>query len=160
MPDDAAHDDVTATTPPLRTLADKVDWLISTARPADRGPYSNAEVAALIREANGEPVTGTTIRKLRSGQAANPHKRLIGAMARFFGVPPDFFFDGYDDDQASLIQEQVEMLAIIRAAGITPSRLRVLLGLSPEALQLILDFVTVAARDEARHRDAPGEPAP
>ena len=160
MPDDAAHDDVKATTPPLRTLADKVNWLISTARPADRGPYSNAEVAALIRKATGEPVTGTTIRKLRNGQAANPQKRLIGAMAQFFGVPPDFFFDDYDDDQASLIQEQVEMLAIIRAADITPAKLRVLLGLSPEARQLILDFVTVAARDEARHRDAPGEPAP
>ena len=161
MPDDAAHDDVKATTPPLRTLADKVNWLISTARPADRGPYSNAEVAALIREATGEPVTGTAISKLRSGQAANPHQRLIGAIAQFFGVPPDFFFDDYDDDdQASLIQEQVEMLAIIRAADITPAKLRVLLGLSPEARQLILDFVTVAARDEARHRDAPGEPAP
>ena len=160
MPDDAAHDDVKATTPPLRTLADKVNWLISTARPADRGPYSNAEVAALIREATGELVTGTTIRKLRNEQAANPQKRLIGAMAQFFGLPPDFFFDDYYDDQASLIQEQVEMLAIIRAADITPAKLRVLLGLSPEARQLILDFVTVAARDEARHRDAPGEPAP
>jgi transcriptional regulator with XRE-family HTH domain len=137
-----------------------VNWLISAACPADRGPYSNAEVAALIRKATGEPVTGTAIGKLRSGQAANPQKRLIGAMAQFFGVPPDFFFDGYDDDQASLIQEQVEMLAIIRAADIAPADLRVLLGLSPEARQLILGFVTVAARDEARHRDAPGEPAP
>jgi len=90
-----------------------VNWLISTARPADRGPFSNAEVAALIRE----PVTGTTIRK-------------------------------------------AEMLAIIRAAGITPAKLGVLLGLSPEARQLIPGFVTAAARDEARHRDAPGEPAP
>jgi transcriptional regulator with XRE-family HTH domain len=160
MPDDAAHDEVKATTPALRTLADKVNWLISAACPADRGPYSNAEVAALIRKATGEPVTGTAIGKLRSGQAANPHKRLIGAMAQFFRVPPDFFFDGYDDDQASVIQEQAEMLAIIRAAGIAPADLRVLLGLSPEARQLLLGFVTVAARDETRHRDAPGEPAP
>jgi hypothetical protein len=117
MPDDAAPDNVKATRPPPRTLADKVNWLISTACPADRGPYSNAEVAALIRKATGEPVTGTTIRK-------------------------------------------AEMLTIIRAAGITPAKLRVLLGLSPEARQLILDFVTAAARDEARHRDAPGEPPP
>ena len=160
MPDDAAHDDVTVATPAGRTLAGKVNWLISAARPADRGPYSDAEVAALIRKATGEPVTGTAITKLRSGQAANPHQRLIGAMAQFFGVPPDFFFDGYHDDQASLTQEQAEMLAIIRAAGITPADLRVLLGLSPEARHLLLDFVTAAARDGARHRDAPGEPAP
>lgn len=80
-------------------------------------------------------------------------------MARFFGVPPSFFFDDHDDDQVSLLQEQVKLLAMIRDAGITPAQLRVLLGLSPEARQLILDFVTVAARDAARHRDAPGEDA-
>jgi transcriptional regulator with XRE-family HTH domain len=72
-------------------------------------PHS-AEVAALIRKATGNPVTGTTIRKLRHGQAANPQKRLIEAMARFFAVPPDFFFDDYDDGVSSL-QEQVEVLA-------------------------------------------------
>jgi transcriptional regulator with XRE-family HTH domain len=160
MLDDAAHDDVRAT-PPLRTLADKVNWLISLisiARPAGLGPYGNAEVAVLIREATGEPVTGMTIRKLRSGQAASPQLRLIEAMARFFGVPPGFFFD-YDESQVSLLQEQVELLAMIRRSGITPAELRVLLRLSPEARQSFFDFVTAAVRDAARHRDAPGEDA-
>jgi transcriptional regulator with XRE-family HTH domain len=157
MPDDAARDDVQATTPALRTLADKVNWLISAARPAGRGPYSDAEVAALIREATGEPVTGTAITKLPAGQAANPHQRLIAAMAQFFGVPPDFFFGGYDGDQAGLTQEQAEMLALIRASGITPADLRILLELNPEVRQLLAGFVTAAARDQARHRDAPGD---
>jgi transcriptional regulator with XRE-family HTH domain len=161
MPDDAVHDDVTAATPALCTLAGKVDWLISIAHPAGRGPYSNAEVAALIRKATGEPVTGTTISKLRSGEVANPHQRLIAAMARFFGVPPDFFFDSYHDGQAmSLTQEQAEMLALFRAARITPGDLRVLLGLSPQARQLLADFVTAAARSQAPHRDTPSGPAP
>ena len=161
MPDDAAHDDVTAATPAPRTLAAKVNWLIWTARPAGRGPYSDAEVAALIREATGEPVTAAAITKLRSGQAANPHQRLIAAMAQFFGVRPDFFFDSYHDDQAmSLTREQAELLALIRGADITPAELRVLLGLSPQALQLLAGFVTAAARDQARHRDGPGGPAP
>jgi transcriptional regulator with XRE-family HTH domain len=161
MPDDPVHDDVRAAIPALRTLADKVDWLISTAHPAGRGPYSDAEVAALIREATGEPVTGTAITKLRSGQTANPHQRLIAAMARFFGVPPDFFFDRYDGDQArNLTGEQAELLALIRGADITPADLRVLLRLSPHALQLLAGFVTAAADDQARHRDGPGEPTP
>ena len=168
MPDDAAHDGVTAATPALRTLADKLNWLISAARPAGRGPHSNAEVAALIRQATGEPVTGTAISTLRTGQAANPHQRLIAAMAQFFGVPQDFFFDSYHDDQAmSLTREQAEMLALIRGAGITPAELRVLLGLSPQALQLLAGFVTAAAPTRPRtatapaspHRDAPGEDA-
>ena len=74
---------------------------------------------------------------------------------------PDFFFDGYDGDQAmSLTRDQAEMLALIRASGITPAELRVLLGLSPQAMQLLVDFVGAAARDQARHREVPGEPAP
>jgi hypothetical protein len=42
---------------------------------------------------------------------------------RTFGVPPSFFFDDYDDQQAGLRQEQVEMLSMIRDAGITSIQL-------------------------------------
>ena len=114
MPGGAAHGG--KSTPPLRTLADRMNWLISTAHPAGRSPYTNTEVAALIRKITGEPVSHTTIWKLRNGQATNPQKRLIEAMARTFGVRPAFFFGDHDDSQAGLIQEEVEMLAMIRDA--------------------------------------------
>ena len=39
--------------------------------------------------------------------------KLIKAMARTFSVPPGFFFDDYDDGQAGLLQEQVELLALV-----------------------------------------------
>ena len=106
MPGEAA-DGVTSAAP-LRTLADKVNWLIATAHPAGRGPFGNAEVAALIRKTTGEPVSHTTIWKLRNGQATNPQKRLIEAMARTFGVRPAFFFGDHDENQAGLIQEESE----------------------------------------------------
>jgi transcriptional regulator with XRE-family HTH domain len=156
MPGEAAHG--AKRTPLLRTLADRVNWLISTAHPAGRGPYSNAEVAALIRKMTGEPVSYTTIWKLRNGQATNPQKRLIEAMARTFGVRPAFFFGDQDDSQAGVIQE-VEMLAMIRDTSITADQLRPFLRLSPEARQLLIDFVTVVARDEARRRAGQGEDA-
>lgn len=145
MPGEAAHG--AKSTPPLRTLADMVNWLISTAHPAGRGPYSNAEVAALIRKTTGERVSHTTIWKLRNGQATNPQKRLIEAMARTFGVRPMFFFGDHGENQAGLIQDEVEMLAMIRDASITADQLRPFLRLSPQARQLIIDFVTVVARD-------------
>jgi hypothetical protein len=44
----------TAAEPALRTLADKMNWLIDRARPTGRGPYTNAELAALIEQAAGE----------------------------------------------------------------------------------------------------------
>ena len=127
--------------PALRSLAGKVNWLIDRARPAGRGSYSNAEVADLIERVTGERVSYTTIWKLRNGQAANPQMKLIEAMARTFGVPPGFFFGDYDTDQAGLLQEEVELLALVRSASISTAQLRAILGLSPAARQAIIDFI-------------------
>jgi hypothetical protein len=54
--------------PTLRSLADKVNWLVDRARPAGRGPCSNAEAADLIERTTGERVSYTTIWKLRNGR--------------------------------------------------------------------------------------------
>jgi len=150
VPDDVAAGE--KSTPVQRTLADKVNWLIDRAHPAGRGPFSNNEVADLITKATGEDVSYTTIWKLRNGQAQNPQKRLIEALARTFGVPPAFFFDDYSD-QAGLLQEQVELLALVRDARISSAQLRAILELSPQARQAIADLVEATARDNApRHR--------
>lgn len=73
MPGEAAHG--AKSTLPLRTLADKVNWLISTAHPAGRGPYSNAEVAALIRKTTGSgsptPPSGSYNRAARAAVSAD-----------------------------------------------------------------------------------------
>jgi transcriptional regulator with XRE-family HTH domain len=148
-------DDATAGqqgTPVVRTLADKVNWLIDRAHPAGRGPFSNNEVADLIKDVTGEEVSYTTIWKLRNGQAQNPQKRLIEALARTFGVPPAFFFDDYNQ-QAGLLHEQVELLALVRDARISSAQLRAILELSPQARQAITDLAAATARDDARrHR--------
>ena len=150
VPDDVAAGE--KSTPVLRTLADKVNWLIDRAHPAGRGPFSNNEVADLITKTTGEEISYTTIWKLRNGQAQNPQKRLIEALARTFGVPPAFFFDDYDE-QASLLQNQVELLALVRDARISSAQLRAILELSPQARQAIIDLVQATARDDTRrHR--------
>ena len=134
---------------PLRTLADKVNWLIDRAHPAGRGPYSNAEVSALIEKVTGEEFSHTTIWKLRNGQAANPQMRLISALARTFGVPPAFFFDDYDDEQAGLLLDQVELLTLMRDSGVTSAQLRALAALTPGARQAVADLIEHTARREA-----------
>src|SRR6266568_941889 len=138
--------------PPPRTLADKVNWLIERAHPAGRGPYSNAEVIALIEKVTGEQFSHTTIWKLRNGQAANPQMRLIEALARTFGVPPAFFFSDYDDQQAGPLREQVELLALVRDTGVTSAQLRALLELTPAARQAVADLIEHTARTEAQKR--------
>jgi transcriptional regulator with XRE-family HTH domain len=131
---------------PPRTLAEKVEWLISNAHPAGRGPYSNTEVCALIEKTTGQQFSHTTIWKLRNGQSANPQMRLIEALAQTFGVPPAFFFDDYDEQQTGLLRDQVELLALVRDTGVTTAQLRTLLQLSPEALQAVTDLITHTAR--------------
>jgi transcriptional regulator with XRE-family HTH domain len=138
----------------LRTLADKVNWLIDRAHPQGRGPYSNAELAEMITKASGVEVSYTTVWKLRNGKAQNPQKKLIEALAKTFHVPPAFFFDDYGEDQAGLLKEQVELLALIRDAGIDHAQLRAILGLSPETRKAITDLIEVTARDDARRRRA------
>ena len=96
-------EDGAESTPVLRTLADKVNWLIDHAHPVGRGPYSLQELSDLIQRATGEEVSYTTIWKLRNGQAQNPQKRVIEALAKTFGVPPAFFFDDYDPRAAGLL---------------------------------------------------------
>ena len=63
-----------------------MNWLIDRARPAGRGPYTNAELAALIERITGEQVSHTTIWKLRNGQTANLQMKLIAALARVFAI--------------------------------------------------------------------------
>jgi ESX-1-secreted protein regulator len=131
----------------LETLADRINSLIDRAQPAGRGPLSNAEVAALIEKATGEKFSHTTIWKLRNGQAANPQMRLIGALSHTFGVPPGFFFAEFaDDQQASLLQEQSELLALVRSADVTCPQLRAILRLSPQARQAITDLIEHISR--------------
>ena len=149
MPDEVAAGE--ESTPALRTLADKVNWLIDRTHPAGRGPFSNNEIAALIKDVTGEEVSYTTIWKLRNGQAQNPQKRLIEALARTFGVPPAFFFDDYDE-QAGMLKEQVELLALVRDARISSAQLRAILELSPQARQAIVSLVEATARDDGRRQ--------
>jgi transcriptional regulator with XRE-family HTH domain len=148
MPGEATSGD--ARRPALRTLADKVNWLIEHAHPAGRGPYSNNEVCFLIHKATGEQVSGTTIWKLRNGQAQNPQMRLIEALAKTFGVPPAFFFDDYDEQQAGLLQDQVELLALVRDADITSAEFRAILGLDRQGREVVTDLIERATRTEAQ----------
>lgn len=133
--------------PPPRTLADKVEWLISHAHPAGRGPYSNAEAAALIEKTTGQQVSHTTIWKLRNGQATNPQMRLIEALATTFGVAPAYFFDNHDHQQDDQMRDQAELLAIIRDTNVPITQLRTILQLTPEALQALTDLIQHTTRD-------------
>jgi transcriptional regulator with XRE-family HTH domain len=138
---------------PLKTLADKVNWVLDKAHPAGRGRFSDAEVCFKIHAATGEQISTTTIWKLRNGQLTNPQLRVIEALAKTFGVPAGFFLDDYDEDKLGLWREQVELLALIRDAGITAAEFRAFLGLDAEGRKAVAGLIERAARGDA---PAPG----
>ena len=151
MADEAAPTDAGGV--PLKTLADKVNWVLDKAHPAGRGRFSDAEVCFKIHAATGEQISTTTIWKLRNGQLTNPQLRVIEALAKTFGVPAGFFLDDYDEEKLGLWREQVELLALIRDAGITAAEFRAFLGLDAEGRKAVAGLIERAARGDAQ---APG----
>jgi transcriptional regulator with XRE-family HTH domain len=89
-----------------KTLADRLNRLFATVKPAGRDSFTNQEVAA----ATGLSVS--LLRYLRSGERDNPTIQTLEALARFFGVPVAYF---YDDQAAGRIDEQLQKLQAMAA---------------------------------------------
>ncbi|MFJ9697011.1 XRE family transcriptional regulator [Kitasatospora sp. NPDC101183] len=134
--------------PGAPTLAERIEQLFRTVRRPSGAPYSNEEVARSCREAAGERFSTTYMWQLRTGRRDNPTKRHLEALARFFQVPPAYFFD---DEQSSRIAEELAVLEALRDTGVREVALRAV-TLSPEGLGTISDMIEAIARREADAR--------
>ncbi|MEV8070539.1 helix-turn-helix domain-containing protein [Streptomyces sp. NPDC085995] len=118
------------------SLADKLNHLFVHMKPAGRAPYSVEEVARAI-SADGIPISGSYLWLLRRGQRDNPTLRHLEGIARFFGVPPAYFFD---DRVAETVNEELALLAALRDAKVQRVALRTA-GLSAKSLQSISEVI-------------------
>jgi transcriptional regulator with XRE-family HTH domain len=118
------------------TLADKLNHLFATVRPA-KGEYTHEQVATAIEQAGGPTISATYVWQLRKGLRDNPTKHHLEALASFFGVPPSYFFD---DELAARVDEQLELLAAFRDPQVRELAVKAS-GLSPETLKTVLDMV-------------------
>lgn len=147
------------TVPSARTFADRLNHLFEVVHPASRKPYSNPEVAAAISTQSGVQISAQYLWALRSGQRDNPTLRQIEAIARFFGVPPAYFFS---DERASQVDEQLALLAAARDADLREIMQRST-GLSgPDRaaiLRIIKGFSAEPARPDDERRDTPSRSA-
>jgi transcriptional regulator with XRE-family HTH domain len=124
------------TRPPEGHFAQRLDHLFRTVHPKDRGPYTPADVAdAINAEAGERMVSGTYLWLLRTGQRDNPTLKHLLAIARFFGVPPTYFFpeDAQHDEVpadlvAALSDDKVREMAL-RAAGLSDRSLEAITGM-------------------------------
>lgn len=103
------------------SLADKIDYLFRTIRRPDGTEHSMEEVARWCTEQTGESFSKQYVSLLRKGQRVNPTKRHIEALARFFDVPVEFFFDAA---RAAEIRANLDLAIALRNAGVRQVALR------------------------------------
>lgn len=87
-----------------RSFAERLAHLIATVHPPDRKPYSYREIAQGVADVTGVSMSATHVQQLAVGARRDPKRSHIQALARFFGVPVTYFFDG---EVAGRVDEQV-----------------------------------------------------
>jgi hypothetical protein len=128
-------------------IASRLDLLFRTVHPADRGPYSIAEVVSAINASGEGTISVGYLWQLRKGHRDNPTYKHLLALSRFFGVSPMYFFPEEDAargavpaDAALALKDDAVREIALRAAG-----------LSERSLQVIRDMITsVRALDASR----------
>lgn len=141
---------MTSTDGPENALADKLNHLFTNVVPAGRPPYSSEEVARAIT-ADGTPVSGSYIWLLRKGQRDNPTLRHLEGLAKFFGVPPAYFFD---DQVTAAVDTDLDLLMALRDAGVQKLALRTA-GLSPKSISSIAEVVERVRELEGLPKEQP-----
>ncbi|MEU0004303.1 helix-turn-helix domain-containing protein [Streptomyces sp. NPDC006314] len=121
---------------PGNSLADKLNHLFAHMKPAGQAPYTVEEVARAISAA-GIPISGSYIWLLRKGQRDNPTLRHLEGLAKFFGVPPAYFFD---DRVTETVNAELSLLTALRDAKVQRIALRTA-GLSEKSLRSITEVI-------------------
>jgi transcriptional regulator with XRE-family HTH domain len=134
------------------SMAERLDFLIRTVRPAGRGEYTYEELSAEIGQRVGVPISGSYIWQLRTGKKNNPTKRHLEALAAFFGVPPAYFFD---DGEAKRIDSELKLLTAMRDSGVRSVALRSA-GLSQASLDVISAMIEQTRRLEGLEDEETG----
>ncbi|OEJ30892.1 helix-turn-helix domain-containing protein [Streptomyces subrutilus] len=141
---------------PTSSLADKLNHLFTTTAPAGRGPYTGEEAARAIT-ASGIPISGSYIWLLRKGRRDNPTMRHVEGLAKFFGVPPAYFFD---DEVTATVDSELALLAAMRDTKVQRVALRTA-GLSERSMRSINELIERVRELEGLAEDPPesGSPA-
>jgi transcriptional regulator with XRE-family HTH domain len=117
------------------TVSEKIDHLFHTVRRPDGREFTYDEV----EQGTAGRVSRSYVWKLRHGRNRNPSLDVIEALSEFFGVPPLYFFDAKERDEAAM-REATQVAALLHdpSARTVAERSR---GLSPASVTAVLDLV-------------------
>lgn len=145
-----------------RNLAEKINHLFDTIRPASGQEYSNEHVAAAIGNSGVTTISQSYIWQLRKGKKDNPTLSHLQALADFFGVPVAYFVD---DGVASKVDGklealQAEQVRVSEAIGTGDVKLMAMRAgeLSPERRRQVMDLLDVVYQlEQAERRQTPND---
>ncbi|MFJ4912916.1 hypothetical protein [Streptomyces sp. NPDC088726] len=137
QPDDT-RDDV----PPARNFGERLRTLIASTYPDERKRPGYARLAKEIREKTGGAISGTYLWELATDKKSNVTLEQLDVLAKFFGVPPEYFINSQVYER---VNAQLEMASALRDTRIRNIALRAE-GLTPASLDALLTMVNEARR--------------
>lgn len=120
-----------------KSFAERLRFLFSAVRHPDGREYNVTEVAEAINESGAYPVSRGYISALKQGLKPAPSRDAAEAIARFFGVPPTYFFD---DETCRWVEEEIRLVTAMRHSPLRHISMRAF-GLSHTSLDLIADAI-------------------
>ena len=135
----------------MTTFGERLSQLFAQVYPAGRGPHTLQEVADAINAEGLVTVSPSYLSQLRSGQKDNPSAKLTEALARFFRVGVDFFFD---TEYARQMDHDLEILAKLRDSGVRQIAARAF-DLSAEGQEQVRNMVELVRRSEGLPAERP-----
>lgn len=98
----------------LPRLAEQVEWLIATIPGPDGRRFTSESLRGELHS-QGVMVSKSYVGHIRQGRATNISAVLLGALARAFGVPADFFLD---DAVEARVRSAVDLLTRARSEAL------------------------------------------
>lgn len=88
-------------------FAERLEHLFQTVKPPTKKRYSSQDVAdAISNDATDLSIAASYIHSLRKGAKDNPSYKHIIALAKFFKVPPAYFFEEPDVAITDAVRDQ------------------------------------------------------
>jgi transcriptional regulator with XRE-family HTH domain len=108
-----------------------VDQLFKTHRHPEGREYTYQEVVTKLK-ALGISIDYTTLSKVRSGDIANPGRRVLLGLCQFFRVPASYFFPELEAlaPQAETPTPEEQLHAAFRSMGVPPDVQEHLIGVA------------------------------
>jgi len=137
------------------SVSGKIDHLFHTVRRSDGREYTYDDV----EQGTDGRVSRSYVWKLRHGRNSNPSLDVIEALAMFFRVDPEYFFNPKDENDDRAL-EMAEVAALLQDPGVRAVAERAR-GLSPTSIEAVNNLIdNLHAIEKPRGRGARGNGSP